>query len=255
VIAGHLQDDLQYVKDFQPQNEKLKHIRVLLYGPVGAGKSSFISSVSSTLRGRIATPALASTTTSNQSFTKKYKTHKIPKEVSGKYYPFVFNDIMGLEEGTGVRVEDVKLALKGHVKEGYTFNPVSSLSPSDSHYITQPSPEDRIHVLVCVCSANAAEIKESVLQKMKEIREEASDLDIPQLAIVTKIDEACGEIEKDLKNVYLSKHVKNKVNFSSQLGIPLNCSLPVKNYSHEINTNEDVDTLILSALKMMIDFD
>uniref|UniRef100_A0A668VTH6 G domain-containing protein n=1 Tax=Oreochromis aureus TaxID=47969 RepID=A0A668VTH6_OREAU len=229
---GNKNTDLQYVKDFQPQNEKLKHIRVLLYGPVGAGKSSFISSVSSTLRGRIATPAL-------------YKTHKIPKEVSGKYYPFVFNDIMGLEEGTGVRVEDVKLALMGHVKEGYTFNPVSSLSPSDSHYIPQPSPEDRVHVLVCVCSAN----------KMKEIREEASDLDIPQLAIVTKIDEACGETEKDLKNVYLSKHVKNKMaDFSSKLGIPLNCSLPVKNYSHEINTNEDVDTLILGALKMMIDF-
>ncbi|KAM6934213.1 interferon-induced protein 44-like [Xenentodon cancila] len=90
---------------------------------------------------------------------------------------------------------------------------------------------------------------------MRDIREAASDLGIPQLAVLTHIDKACGETEKSLRNVYNSKHLKKKMSdFSSRLGIPMNCILPVKNYSDEINLDEDVNTLILSALKLMIDF-
>uniref|UniRef100_A0A3Q2ZZU4 Interferon-induced protein 44-like n=1 Tax=Kryptolebias marmoratus TaxID=37003 RepID=A0A3Q2ZZU4_KRYMA len=245
-----------YVKDFQPQNDDVRHIRVLLYGPVGAGKSSFINSVSNVLRGRMTNSALVSATTADQSFTKKYETHKIQKENRGNYYPFVFNDIMGLEDGAGrgVSTHDIKLALMGHVKEGYKFNPVSPLSAGDPFYNSSPSPDDRVHVLVCVHSANSAEMKSSVLQKMREIRESASDLGIPQLAVVTKIDEACGETDNSLKNVYKSKHLKKKVSFTLFLGIPMNCILPIKNYSKETCMNVDVDTLILSALRLIIDF-
>uniref|UniRef100_A0A3Q2ZZV1 Interferon-induced protein 44-like n=1 Tax=Kryptolebias marmoratus TaxID=37003 RepID=A0A3Q2ZZV1_KRYMA len=243
---GDITGERSYVKDFQPQNDDVRHIRVLLYGPVGAGKSSFINSVSNVLRGRMTNSALVS-----------YETHKIQKENRGNYYPFVFNDIMGLEDGAGrgVSTHDIKLALMGHVKEGYKFNPVSPLSAGDPFYNSSPSPDDRVHVLVCVHSANSAEMKSSVLQKMREIRESASDLGIPQLAVVTKIDEACGETDNSLKNVYKSKHLKKKMtDFSSSLGIPMNCILPIKNYSKETCMNVDVDTLILSALRLIIDF-
>ncbi|XP_043987729.1 interferon-induced protein 44-like [Gambusia affinis] len=253
---GNNRDSLQYLKNFQPQNEEAT-IRVLLHGPVGAGKSSFINSVNNVLQGRMTTEALASATTSDQSFTLKYQTHKIKKEVRGNFYPFVFNDIMGLEggNGRGVRTEDIILALKGHVKDGYKFNPVSSLSDDDYHYNSSPSISDRVHVLVCIYDANAPQMNSSVLEKMREIREAASELGIPQLAILTHIDSACGETEKTLRNVYKSKHLKKKMgDFSSSLGIPMNCIFPVKNYSDETQINSDVDTLILSALRLMIDF-
>ncbi|XP_067458885.1 interferon-induced protein 44-like [Thunnus thynnus] len=254
---GDKERDLQYVRNYQPENTNVKHLRILLYGPVGAGKSSFISSVVSAVRGRLSVTAEASATVSDRSHSKKYETHRIQKESRGNFYPFVFNDIMGLEEGTGcgVRVEDIKLALKGHVQEGYKFNPASPLSDGDPGYISSPSADDKVHVLVCVCSANASEIKEPVMQKMREIREAASDLGIPQVAIVTKVDEACGETQKDQKNVYKSKHLKKKItDFSARLGIPLNCIFAVKNYSSETYLDEDVNTLMLNALRLMIDF-
>ncbi|CAK6983822.1 interferon-induced protein 44-like, partial [Scomber scombrus] len=249
------EEDLENVKNYQPGNPKVKQLRIMLYGPVGAGKSSFISSVNSMMIGRPGYSAAAGSTTNDTSFTKNYQTHKIQKEGRENFYPFVFNDIMGLEEGGGVRVEDIKLALQGRVSEGYTFNPVSALSETDPNYKSSPSVDDRVHLLVCVCSANASEIKEPVLQKMKEVREIANALGIPQVAIVTKIDEACGETEKSLKNIYHSKYVKKKMtDFSSRLGIPLNCIFPVKNYSSEISLDDDVDSLILSALRLMINF-
>ncbi|XP_073329923.1 interferon-induced protein 44-like [Pagrus major] len=202
-------------------------------------------------------PAPTSNTTSDRSFTTKYETYNIRKENLQTLYPVVFNDVMGLEEGSvsGVHPEDIKLAMKGHVREKYKFNPASPLSSGDSDYNPEPSADDKVHVVVCVLSANSAEITESVLQKVAVIREAARDLGIPQMAMITKIDEACGETQKDLKNVYKSKHLKKKMNdFSAAVGIPMNCIFPVKNYSEENDIKDDVDSLILNALRLMIDF-
>ena len=46
-------------------------------------------------------------------------TYKIPKEDGQSFHPFVFNDMMGLERSEGVLVDDVKLALRGHMRDGY----------------------------------------------------------------------------------------------------------------------------------------
>lgn len=61
------------MQGYKPENNSIKHLRVLVYGPVGSGKSSFINSVSSILQGRIAIPAAASAMTSDRSFTAKVR--------------------------------------------------------------------------------------------------------------------------------------------------------------------------------------
>ena len=61
------------MRNYQPENTDVKHLRILLYGPVGAGKSSFISSVVSTVRGRLSVTAEASATISNTSHSKKVR--------------------------------------------------------------------------------------------------------------------------------------------------------------------------------------
>ncbi|XP_073351083.1 interferon-induced protein 44-like [Pagrus major] len=247
--------DLQVVRDYEPHNEELQQLRIMLHGPTGSGKSSFIDSVDTVLQGRMTSQALADAV-SQESFTKEYRTFKIQKGGPETVYPFVFTDIMGLEKETnrGVSVEDLKLAMRGHIKDGYNFNPLSKISEDDNWYNKTPTLKDRVHVLVCVISATTANLlsAESVA-KMREVRLAARDLGIPQLAILTKIDEACSEVKADIRNVYMSKYLKKQMEvFSDSLGIPVKCIFPVKNYHSEIDPDDDTDTLILSALKHII---
>lgn len=53
--------------------KEVKHLRILLHGPVGAGKSSLINSVNSVLQGKVTGRALtdAVNVKAGQSFTKQ----------------------------------------------------------------------------------------------------------------------------------------------------------------------------------------
>ncbi|KAM8725348.1 interferon-induced protein 44-like [Acanthopagrus schlegelii] len=249
---------LQYVNNYMPQIDS-QQIRILLHGPVGAGKSSFINSVKSVLRGRMSVQALVDNTAQG-CFTKQYKTYKIQKGNPDIFYPFVLNDIMGQKfnnrKNTKIHLKDMKRVLKGNVKDGYTFNADCKISKDDRYYNTSPTFNDKVHILVSVIDANTSSIiKDEVLRGMQDIRDEASELGIPQVAIFTKIDQACPEIQKDVKNVYRSKLLKQKMEqFSADVGIPLNCIFPVKNYHDAMDLDPDTNTLILNALRNIIIF-
>lgn len=65
--------DLQYVREYEPERDDIRHLRILLYGPVGAGKSNFINSVSNVIRGRMTHSAEASAKGSEYSYTRKVR--------------------------------------------------------------------------------------------------------------------------------------------------------------------------------------
>ncbi|XP_053298517.1 interferon-induced protein 44-like [Pleuronectes platessa] len=255
-VSENYKENLDFVKSYQPENEQVKHLRILLHGPVGAGKSSFINSVDTVLRGRSAGRAQTDAI-SGTSYTKKYKTFKFPKS-PGVKYSFVFNDIMGLEQGsdTGINVNDLKQALRGHVKEGYKFDPDQELTEEDNGYNSHPTLEDKVHVLVCVVPANiVSRLSDEMVKKIREVRLAASKLGIPQMAIITRVDEACPEVKKDTSNIYKSKYLKEKVEqFHQLLGLPMNCIFLVQNYSHETDSNDKVNAAIVCALKQMLHY-
>uniref|UniRef100_A0A3Q3F682 Interferon-induced protein 44-like n=1 Tax=Labrus bergylta TaxID=56723 RepID=A0A3Q3F682_9LABR len=250
------QDNLNFLKSYQPRKKGVKHLRILLHGPVGAGKSSFINSVDSVLRGIVTSRAETDANTGS-SFTLKYQTYKIQKD-DQSFYSIVFNDIMGLEANlnNGVQVEDIKLALRGHVREGYKFKPNGSLTKNDPGYKSYPSLDDKVHVLVCVVPVDSISLlDDKVVQKLREVRLAASDLGIPQLAILTKVDRACPEVESNIHNLHKSKYLKGQVEqFSAMLGIPIKSIFLVKNYESEINTYDDINGPILTALRQMVTF-
>lgn len=167
----------------------------------------------------------------------------------------MFSEILGLEGSDhGVLPEDIILALKGHVKDGYFFNPLHGLSPEDRHYNPSPSIDDKVHVLALVLDGSPAEIDRSVLEKMKKIRKAARDLGIPQVMIVTHIDKVCKEIEEDVTTVFRSRLLKKKIDeISADVGILVNYMFPVWN-NYEGEKKDVVDTLILAALKQLLDY-
>ncbi|KAL7852986.1 hypothetical protein SRHO_G00187710 [Serrasalmus rhombeus] len=246
----------EILKELRDLKTKVEPLRILLHGPAGAGKSCFINSVQRALLGRNVISALENSADVGQSFTLSIKTHKMKKR-GGGHYPFVFSDIMGLEaENGGIQIEDISKVLSGHILDGYRFNPRGTITDTDLRYKKYPKICDEVHCLVSILSADAiTRLHESVIEKMRTIRQKAVEMKIPHVIVLTKVDKACEIVNKDLKKLYYSRKIKQKVEESShKLGIPLNNIYPVKNYHAEITGDTNVDVVILMALRDIINF-
>ncbi|TRY84909.1 hypothetical protein DNTS_002027 [Danionella cerebrum] len=78
---------------------------------------------------------------------------------------------------------------------------------------------------------------------------------IPQVIIMTKVDQICPLVKNNIEKIYTSKKIKEKMEeCSCTLGVPLTCIFPVKNYFEEDITNTNMDILILKALKQIVHF-
>uniref|UniRef100_A0A674CHB3 Interferon-induced protein 44-like n=1 Tax=Salmo trutta TaxID=8032 RepID=A0A674CHB3_SALTR len=244
------------LRNFKLSDPDVGQLRCLLYGPVGAGKSSFINSVNNVFQNRTTSGALVAAA-SGLSFTMTYDTHYIQGRSGEKRLPFAFNDVMGLEDNkNGMHLDDLINALKGHLPEGYEFNPVHPLSDQKKEFIQNPSLSDKTHCLVSIVSADKiSRMQKDVIDKMKSIRAAASRLKIPQVVVMTMPDKACELVNKDVKRIYYSKAIKEKMHECSNfLGLPMNCILPVKNYHEEGMLDNDMDILILNAMTQIMNF-
>ncbi|XP_065109973.1 uncharacterized protein [Paramisgurnus dabryanus] len=244
------------LENFSVKNPDVKNVRILVVGQIGAGKSSFINSVSSAFQGEIINEALADATAgASKSFTKKLSTYTISNEC-GKELPFVFSDIMGLEAKMlhGLPVEDVISTILGHVMEDYKFKEDNPIPSGDELYNPNPSISEQIFCLLYVIAADTVQvIDDQLYAKLKIIRERVSEMGLPQVIVMTKVDEACPLVKNDLKKIYTSKKIKMLMELcSGTVGVPMNSIFPVKNYHNEIDTDDDMDVLILKALDQIV---
>ncbi|KAG5272591.1 hypothetical protein AALO_G00167220 [Alosa alosa] len=71
---------------------------------------------------------------------------------------------------------------------------------------------------------------------------------------MTHVDLACPLVKESLQNTYSSKVIKRRMQeCRNKLGVPMNCIFPVKNYDEEIDLDDNVNSLILNALKHIVD--
>ncbi|XP_041647626.1 interferon-induced protein 44-like [Cheilinus undulatus] len=242
------------IRTYELLNPSVASVRVLLIGPVGAGKSSFFNSISSVFKGRVTNQAMAGCLTT--SLTTQFRTYSLKDGRQGKPLPITLCDTMGLEEntGAGLNIGDIISILKGHLPDRYEFNPSVTLSWDTKGYCASPELKDKIHCVAYVVDACKVSIMPSKLEeKMNWIRRKINSFGVPQLALLTKVDEACPLVEEDVRNIYQSYYVKQMMQeASTRLGLPLSCVIPVKNYSQELELDLNCDILLLSAVYQML---
>ncbi|XP_049336459.1 interferon-induced protein 44-like [Astyanax mexicanus] len=242
------------LKAFKIRNDEVKELNLLLCGQIGAGKSSIINTINSILEGQISV-GYQGNLESSVSQTLKFHKRQVGNAKDG-FLPLVLNDTMGLEidQSKGVHTDDIITALKGHTKNGYTFDPKTPIDENSPHYRENPSLSDRMHCLVYVIPADKISIMEDkVFKKMKKVRDAAYRMDLPHVILMTKVDETCTLTNKNLRHVYNSKKIKDKMlECQSALGVKMNCIFPVKNYHEECDINENVNCLMLHAFTRIV---
>ncbi|XP_056322597.1 interferon-induced protein 44-like isoform X2 [Danio aesculapii] len=243
------------LEKFSVSHPNVKCIKILVAGQIGAGKSSFINSVNSTFQGRITSAAVVdSSGVCSHSFTQQLKAHQV-RSVKGDL-PFYLTDIMGLEPEAlaGSQPEDVIKTIYGHVKDEYKFKPEDPINDKSQDYISDPSLSDKAFCMVYVVAADTVQyMNEQLNEKLKIIRHRIRDSRIPQVIIMTKVDEVCPLVKEDIRKIYISKKIKEKMQLcSDNIGVPMCSIFPVKNYCDEINTDDNVDVLILKAFDQIV---
>ncbi|KAG5281464.1 hypothetical protein AALO_G00072500 [Alosa alosa] len=149
---------------------------------------------------------------------------------------------MGLDNrmGFGVQHDDIVNTLRGHIKEGYTFNPIKPCSEKKNreYWNSNPSLNHMVHCLVFVMSEenlipkeiNSTEYENINFPKLESIRQIASDLKIPQVVLLIKVDVACPHVKEDIKQIYKSRAIFHKAQACSDaFGVPMSLIFPVKN--------------------------
>ncbi|XP_053391218.1 interferon-induced protein 44-like isoform X1 [Mercenaria mercenaria] len=232
---------------------KVTDARILIIGPVGAGKSSFYNTINSVFRGRITQKACSGS--AEQSLTTAYTPYKV-KVKSGAPLNFRLCDTRGLEESQGLDVLECNYLLDGNIPNYYQFNPTTLISPKTPGFKASPTTNDVIHCAVFVLDATTLEVLSTkIIEKMKGFQNLMNQKGIPQIILLTKIDKLCNNVEKDVSLVFKSPEVEQHVEKASQLlGLPRANVLPVKNYENENELDDNISILALLALRQILYF-
>ena len=164
------QDGATLQKDvlgFNPVSEglRVKNLNILLWGGVGAGKSSTISTVDSLCQGRISRIAPHGEATG--SFTSNLNKYKFTNPDTKGPVRWQLWDSMGWG-ASDYKKGELGYILDGHLPDSCRLD--QGISIKTAGYKTAPSIEDQVHCVCMVVPCDAA-TDESYMERLREMRE------------------------------------------------------------------------------------
>ncbi|XP_010589464.1 interferon-induced protein 44-like [Loxodonta africana] len=250
----HREHLLAELRAYKPSTCLIPELRILMLGPVGSGKSTFINSVKSVFQGRVIRQAIVGSDIT--SITEQYRIYSIKDGKDGISLPFMLCDSMGLDEKeeAGLCMDDIPHILKGCIPDRYQFNPEKPITPSHSTFITSPSLKERIHCVVFVLDVNSVNnLSSKMVQKLKRAHKDVLHYGIAHVALLTKVANWDEILQDDFLNMNKSVTYKSQImHVSKMLSIPISNILMVGNYASEYEVNHLKDVLILSMLRQML---
>ncbi|XP_053388782.1 interferon-induced protein 44-like isoform X2 [Mercenaria mercenaria] len=254
---AELKDELE---NFEPLGDLLTgevqfpQVNILLFGGVGAGKSSVFNTINSVFRGKIFNVARSGCT--EHSLTTKFTRYPVMSGSSTLPMPLKFRicDIRGLEQEHLMTKENMRYVLEGSIADRFPFDPSGNISADMPGFKKHPELDEKIHCVALVQDASIVDamqdLSPEVTKNIKEMQTVMNSLDIPQVVILSKIDSICEATKQDAANAFRSPKVEKCVaKVSEVLGLPRNMVFPMKNYETEYQLDPSIDVMALLTLK------
>lgn len=250
---------MERLSSYSPSPWDVPQARVLLLGPVGSGKSSFISSVQSVFDGRVTTRAMVGHGTSS-SFTKKLQSFPLcarDKELS-KATTLALCDMMGFGDGvlSAPTLQHILSVIRGHAPEGYKFRADEALSSDTEGYIKRPGLREQMHCVAFVLDASKlSSYSKGICGTFQQLRRYISDMGVHQVVLLTHIDQICLDTAKDTSEVYKSTAIRQMIYKAAGLvGMSPSSVVPVRNYWYELDLDLSSDILLLKAMDHILQY-
>ncbi|KAL3861466.1 hypothetical protein ACJMK2_007500 [Sinanodonta woodiana] len=238
-----------------PSVTKLSQARILMIGPVQAGKSSFCNTINSIFSDQITHRSVVSSSATN-SVTKEYRQFQFRSGRTGRGLKFCLCDTCGIAERFGPDSTEMVYLVDGNIPDGYEFNPSSPITPDQSGFIHRPGLKEMVHCVIFVFDGSTLEtIPQSVWDKLKGLLVRMNKKGTPHIVLLTKIDEMVKEVDYNISRVYECTEIKMAVEKVSQmLEISPNDVMPIQNYVDEGILNDQIDNLALLAIHKVLGY-
>ncbi|XP_052802950.1 interferon-induced protein 44-like isoform X2 [Mya arenaria] len=247
-MLGSLKEEVKGIQP--PEGLDVPHFKILLLGPLGSGTSSFSNLVTSVFRERISHRARVGGN-AQTSTTIQLTPYTFGDNASLQLY-----DTRGIAETDTLDLLQCNFILDGHVPDFYEMSPTHLLKCDDAEFRQHAALKNKIHCAVFVLDdLIVGDMSKSMLQKLLTYRDLLTRKEIPQAALITKIDNLCEKSAENTRNTFLSPAVKDLVdNVADLLQLPRNSILPVKNYEEELEIDENINILALLAIRQILFF-